>query len=73
MSDCIDEEKLDYEDGEKDPETEKPDNFSHSKWLAWEGMVYTYFTAMKNSQGVPLEYVIRKTLYPSDIVIYILI
>ena len=45
MSDCIDEAKLDYEDGEKDPYTKKPDNLSHSKWVAWEGMVYTYFTA----------------------------
>ena len=45
MSDCIDEAKFEYEDGEKDPETEKPDNFSHIKWLSWEEMVYTYFTA----------------------------
>ena len=35
MSDFIDEEKLNYEDREKNPETEKPDNFSHIKWVAW--------------------------------------
>ena len=64
MSDFIDEAKFEYEDGEKDPETEKPDNFSHIKWLSWEEMVYTYFTTTKNSRGLPLAYVIRKTLEP---------
>ena len=33
-------------------------------------MVYTYFAAMKNSQGVPLTYAILKTPDPSGIVIY---
>ena len=47
MADCIDETKLDYEDGKKYPETEKTDKFSHIKWVAWEDMVYTYFTATK--------------------------
>ena len=32
-------------------------------------MVYTYFTAMINSQGVPLAYIICKTPYPSSIFI----
>ena len=68
MSYCIDEAKLEYEDWKKDPHTEKPDNFSHSKWVAWEEMVYTYFTAIENSQGVPLTYVIHKTPSPSGIV-----
>ena len=45
MSYYIDEAKLHYKDGEKNPDTEKHDNFSHSKWVAWEEMVYTYFTA----------------------------
>ena len=30
-------------------------------------MVYTYFTAMKHSQGLPLAYIIRKTPYPPGI------
>ena len=69
MADCIDEANLDYEDGKKDPEIEKPDKLSHRKWVAWEEMEYTYFTAMRNSQGVPIAYVIRKTPDPSGIVI----
>ena len=32
-------------------------------------MVYTYFTAMKNIQGLPLTYVILKTPYLSDVVV----
>ena len=36
MVDCIDESKLDYEDGNKYPDTEKPDNLSHRKWVSWE-------------------------------------
>ena len=32
--------------------------------------MYIYFTAMKNSQGVPLTYVILKTPTPSVIFIY---
>ena len=64
MSDCIYEAKLGYEDGNKDPDTKKPDKFSHRKWVAWEEMVYTYFTTMKNSPGLPLSYVICKTPYP---------
>ena len=43
---CIYEAKLYYEDGKKDPEIKKPDNFSHSKWVSGEEMVYTYFTAI---------------------------
>ena len=41
MADCIDEAKLEYEDGKEDPDIKKPDNFSHIKWVAWEEMVYT--------------------------------
>ena len=41
MAYCIDEEKLDYKDGKKDPDIENPDKFSHSKWVAWGEMVYT--------------------------------
>ena len=47
MADCIDEANLDYEDGEKDPDTEKPDYLSHIKWVYWEEMVYNYFTILK--------------------------
>ena len=47
MADCIDEAKLDYEDKKKDSYINKYDNFSHRNGLAWEDMVYTYFTAMK--------------------------
>ena len=70
MADCIYEAKLDYEDGKKDPDIDKPDKFSHSKWVAWEEMVYTYFTATKNIRLLPLAYVIRKTPDPTWIVIY---
>ena len=35
MADCIDEAKLEYKYGKKDPEIDKPDNFSHSNWVAW--------------------------------------
>ena len=69
MEYCIYEAKLDYKDGKKDSYIQKLDKFSHSKWVAWEEMVYTYFTAMKNSQGVPLTYVTRKTPAPPCIVI----
>ena len=41
MAYCIDEAKLDYEDGKKAPKTKKPDKFSHRNCLAWEDMVYT--------------------------------
>ena len=68
MAYFIDEAKLDCEDGNKDPDINKPDKVSHIKWVAWEDMVYTYFTAMKNSRGVPLAYIISKNTYPSGIV-----
>ena len=48
MADCIYEYKLDYEDGKKDPYIEKPYKFSHSKWVAWEEIMYTYSIAIKN-------------------------
>ena len=67
MADCIDDAKLEYEDGNKDPDIEKPDEFSHRKWVSWQEMVYIYFNAMKNIQGLPLAYVIRKTPAPSGI------
>ena len=34
MVDCIDETKLEYEYGKMNPDINKPDNFSHSKWVA---------------------------------------
>ena len=64
MEDCKDEANLDYGYGEKDPDAKKPDMFSHRKWVAWEKTVYTYFTDIKNSRGLPLAYVIRNNLYP---------
>ena len=33
--DCINEAKLEYKYGEKDPDINKPDKYSHSKWVAW--------------------------------------
>ena len=41
MADFIDEAKLDYEYGKMDPDTGKPDKFSHSKWVAQQEMVHT--------------------------------
>ena len=49
MADFIDEAKLDHEDGKKDTDIDKPDKFSNSKWVAWEDMVYTYFTTLKKT------------------------
>ena len=66
---CIDETKLEYGDGKKYPDTENPDKFSHSKWVAWEEMVYTYFTATKKIRGLTLSYFIHKILDPSGIFI----
>ena len=56
---------MDYKDGKKYPDIEKPNNFSHSKWVAGEDIVYTYSIAMKNRQGLPLSYIIRKSPSPS--------
>ena len=53
MGDYIDEANLDYEDGKKGPYIEKPDKFSHNKWVAWEDMVYTYFTTTKTAKLYP--------------------
>ena len=36
MADCIDEAKLDYEDGKKDPDIKKSNNISHIHPVAWE-------------------------------------
>ena len=64
----INEAKLDYKDGKKDPDIEKPDKISHNKWVAWEEIVYTHFTAMKNIRGIsPFTHVLRKTPYWSII------
>ena len=64
MSDCLDEDKLNYEYGKKDPDIDKTDKFSHSKWVAWEDMVYTYFTATKNIPELTITYVICNTPAP---------
>ena len=69
MADCIYEKKLDYENGKKEPDIEKYDQLSYSKWVSWEEMVYTYFINTKNSRGVTLAYIICKTPDPSGIVI----
>ena len=69
MEDCIYEAKLYYEDGKKDQDIQKTNKFLHSKCVAWEELVYTYFIDMKNSRGVPFAYVICKTPDPSGIVI----
>ena len=69
IADCIDEAKLDYKNGKKDTYIDKPDKFSHSKWVAWYEKVYTYYTDMKNSGEVPLAYRILKTPAPSGIII----
>ena len=60
---------MDHEDGKKDPYIKKPDKLSYSKCVSWEEAVYTYFTDMRNSQGVPLVYFIQKTPAPSGIFI----
>ena len=41
IADFIDESKLEYKDGKKYPDIERPDKFSQIKWLAWEEVVYT--------------------------------
>ena len=69
MEDCIDEAKLEYEYGKKDPGIKKSDKLSHSKELYWEEMVYTYFTAMKNIRWIPLAYILLNTPSLSGIII----
>ena len=69
MADFIYESKLDYGDGKKDQDIEKPDKFSHSKWVSWEDMVYIYFTTMENIQGLPLAYFLHNTPDPSIIIV----
>ena len=69
MAYFIDEAKLDYQDGKKDPDIDKPDTFSQRKWLAWEETVYTYFNAAKNNLGLPIAYAILNTPVPSSIFI----
>ena len=44
---------MDYEDSKKEPDTKKPDKFSHIKWLFWEETVYTYFTDKKTAEEYP--------------------
>ena len=70
MAGFIGEAKLDYKDGKKGSCINKPDKFSHNKWVAWEETVYNYFTGMINIQVVPLLYVIRNTPAPSGIFVY---
>ena len=53
MEYCIDEATFDYEYGKKDPEIKKTDKFSPRKWIAWQYMVYTYFTIMKKFEEYP--------------------
>ena len=36
MVDFIYEAKVYYEDGKTDSDIEKPDKFSHKKWVSWE-------------------------------------
>ena len=54
MEACIYEAKLNYVDEKKDPDINKPDKLSHSKWVACEEMVYTYFNTIKKSEEYPL-------------------
>ena len=69
MTHSTDETKLEQEVRNKDLDIEKHDKFSHINWVALEDMVYTYFTATKNIQGVPLAYIIGNTPAPYGIVI----
>ena len=54
MEYCIYEAKLDHNNGENDPDIKKPDKLSHSKWVYCDETVYTYFTAIWNSQLLSL-------------------
>ena len=66
MNDSITEAELEYEDSKKDSDIDKPEKFSYEKWNQWEESVYNYFTAEKNSLGVPYAYIIRKDPCPLE-------
>ena len=55
--------EVDYLEGEQDGVTvSKPEKFEYKNWIEWEESVYTYFESVKNSNNIPLVYVIRKDL-----------
>ena len=56
----MEESELHYEGWEKKDKAEKPAKFAHDKWIEWEESIITYFSAIENSRGIPLLYVIRK-------------
>ena len=60
LEDSLEESELHYEESEKKDEAEKPVKFAHDKWIQWEESIITYFSAIKNSRGIPLSYIIKK-------------
>ena len=60
LEESLEESELHFEESEKKDEAEKPVKFTHDKWIQWEESIITYFSAIKNSRGIPLSYVIRK-------------
>lgn len=57
---AIIESKVEKDSKSTDLESSKPDKFKYEDWPEWERSLYTYLLSLKNSQGVPLVYVIRK-------------
>ena len=59
--------ELDHLDTEQDTvSVDKPKKFQYGDWIEWEESVYMYFDSIKNIQGVPYSYVIRKDLVPNQ-------
>lgn len=55
--------ELDHLDSEQDTvSVDKPKKFAYKDWIEWEESVYMYFDSLKNLQGIPYSYVIRKDL-----------
>lgn len=53
--------RVEHEEGKGESQAVKPEKFKYESWIEWEKSVYTYLLALKNSIGIPLAYVIRKT------------
>ena len=45
-----------------DVDLDKPEKFSHEKWIQWEESMYNYLSSVKNTYDIPLVYVIRKDI-----------
>lgn len=54
------ESKVEKSSKSSDSESAKPDKFKYEDWPEWERSLHTYLLSLRNVQGIPLVYVIRK-------------